>query len=110
MPVGYRLTPARGVGCGVVADEYELPVQETDMDIEAALKELIVERLFLDIEPAEIETETELVEYGVDSFLLLELIVAMEEMFEIQFGQADITSETLKSVATMAELIRGKQG
>lgn len=79
------------------------------MDIEVALKELIVERLFLDIAPEEIETEEALSEYGVDSFLLLELIVAMEEMFEVQFEQSDVTAETLRSVVTLAELIRQKQ-
>ena len=79
------------------------------MDIETGLKELIVERLFLDIEPHEIETGEALAEYGVDSFLLLELIVAMEEMFEVQFEQTDITAEALRSVATLAELIRKKQ-
>ena len=80
------------------------------MDTEQALKELIVERLFLDIKPDEIDTDTALTEYGVDSFLLLELIVAMEEMFGAKFEQADITSETLRSVKTLAELIRRKQG
>ena len=84
-------------------------MQERIMDIEGSLKELIVERLFLDIDPQEIETEEALSEYGVDSFLLLELIVAMEEMFEVQFEQADITAEALRSVAALAELIRQKR-
>jgi len=79
------------------------------MAIEATLKELIVERLFLDIKPEEIDTEEDLAEYGVDSFLLLELIVAMEEMFEVQFEQSDITSETLRSVSTLAALIQSKK-
>ena len=78
--------------------------------IEQTLKELIVERLFLDIAPDDIDTETPLVEYGVDSFLLLELVVALEDMFGIKFEQTDITSETLKSVETLADLIRRKQG
>jgi acyl carrier protein len=78
-------------------------------DMEQGLKELIVERLFLDIDPADIQNDVELVDYGVDSFLLLELIVAIEEMFEVKFEQADITSETLKSVSTLAELIRSKR-
>jgi hypothetical protein len=30
-------------------------------------------------------------------------------MFEVKFEQADITSETLKSVSTLAELIRSKR-
>lgn len=77
--------------------------------LESKLKELIVERLFLDIEPTEIETEVELAEYGVDSFLLLELIVALEETFEVKFAQSDIKAEVLKSVKTLADLIRSKQ-
>jgi len=79
------------------------------MDMEAQLRELIVERLFLDMEPDEIENQVELAEYGVDSFLLLELIVAMEEIFEVKFEQSDITADALKSVSTLAELIRSKQ-
>ena len=78
-------------------------------EMEPALKALIVERLFLDLDPAVIEDDVELAEYGVDSFLLLELIVAIEEMFSVKFEQADITSDTLKSVASLAALIRGKQ-
>ena len=79
------------------------------MDTEGSLKELIVERLFLDIDPQEIETAEALAEYDVDSFLLLELIVAMEETFEVQFEQSDITADVLRSVASLAELIRQKQ-
>jgi acyl carrier protein len=33
----------------------------------------------------------------------------MEEMFEVQFEQTDITSETLKSVKALADLIRSKK-
>ncbi len=76
--------------------------------LEDQLKELIVERLFLDVEPASIEDDVELSEYGVDSFLLLELIVAMEEMFNVKFEQKDITADVLKSVNSLADLIRSK--
>ena len=78
-------------------------------NLASQLKELIVERLFLDINPEDIEDEVELSEYGVDSFLLLELIVAMEEMFEVKFEPSDITAEVLKSVQSLTELIRSKQ-
>ena len=73
------------------------------------LKELIVERLFLDIAPEDIDNNTELSEYGVDSFLLLELIVALEEVFNVKFEQSDITADVLKSVASLAELVKSKQ-
>ena len=76
--------------------------------LEDQLKELIVERLFLDVDPASIEDDVELSEYGVDSFLLLELIVAMEEMFNVKFEQKDITADVLKSVNSLADLIRSK--
>ena len=78
-------------------------------NLAAQMKELIVERLFLDIKPEDIKDDVELSEYGVDSFLLLELIVAMEEMFEVKFEPSDITAEVLKSVQSLTELIRSKQ-
>ena len=77
--------------------------------IASQLKELIVERLFLDMAPEDIDDNTELSEYGVDSFLLLELIVALEEVFNVKFDQSDITADVLKSVASLAELVKSKQ-
>ena len=77
--------------------------------LESQLKELIVERLFLDITPEDIETDAPLADYGVDSFLLLELIVALEEVFEVKFEQSDITAEVLKSVASLAALVKSKK-
>ncbi len=76
--------------------------------LESKLKELIVERLFLDISAEEIGDEDQLSQYGVDSFLLLELIVALEEVFDVKFEQSDITAEVLQSVASLAKLIRSK--
>lgn len=73
------------------------------------LKELLVERLFLDIAPSDIDSDTELAEYGIDSFLLLELIVAIEEMFDVRFQQSDITSDTLRSIATLRQLVESKK-
>lgn len=77
--------------------------------LEGQLKELIVERLFLDIDPEDIENDAELSTYGVDSFLLLELIVALEEIFDVKFEQSEITAEVLKSVSSLAALIKSKQ-
>ena len=77
--------------------------------LESQLKQLIVERLFLDIAPEEIETDAPLSDYGFDSFLLLELIVALEEVFEVKFEQSDITADVLKSVASLAALVKSKK-
>ena len=77
--------------------------------IEQTIKELLVERLFLDIAPSSIEENTPLSTYGIDSFLLLELIVVLEEVFDVQFEQGDITAESLRTVSSLAELVRGHQ-
>lgn len=73
------------------------------------LKELLVDRLFLDIAPGDIDSDTDLADYGIDSFLLLELIVAIEEMFDVRFQQSDITSETLRSISSLKELVESKK-
>ncbi len=78
-------------------------------ELNSQLKELIVERLFLDMAPEDIDDDTELSEYGVDSFLLLELIVALEEVFNVKFEQSDITADVLKSVSSLAALVKSKQ-
>lgn len=80
-----------------------------DIAIESQLQELLVERLFLDIDPLSIDPQADLADYGVDSFMLLELVVAMEETFAVQFEPADITAQALKSLASLADLIRTKQ-
>ena len=77
--------------------------------MEEQLKELIIERLFLDLNIADIETSKPLSDYGIDSFLLLELIVALEEQFSVKFEQADINADTLRSVQSLADCLRNKQ-
>lgn len=80
----------------------------SELTLEDQIKELLVERLFLDLEPSQIEKDTLLSEYGVDSFLMLELVVAMEEIFAVHFEPADITAAALKTVSSLAALIRSK--
>ena len=81
-----------------------------DEELDLQLKELIIERLFLDLEAEDIDADTPLSEYGIDSFLLLEMIVAIEELFSLRFEPEDITSEALQSVSALRELAKAKQG
>lgn len=80
-----------------------------DAQLDQQLKELLVERLFLDLSPDDIDADAPLADQGVDSFLLLELIVAMEESFQVRFVPADINAQTLKSIASLRECIKSKQ-
>ncbi len=77
--------------------------------IEEQIKELLIERLFLDFEPSDIENSTALSEYGIDSFLMLELVVALEEQFSVQFDPSDITAEAIKSIDSLVALVRSKE-
>ncbi len=77
-------------------------------ELDRQLKELIVERLFLDIEPESISSDSPLSDYGVDSFLLLELIVAIEEVYGVKFEQSDITADVLESVSSLRALLESK--
>ena len=79
-------------------------------DMETELKNLIVERLFLDIEPASIDSDKDLIEYGIDSFMLMEMIVAIEETLDIRFEPTDIQTDSLKSIASLKSLVESKCG
>lgn len=77
--------------------------------IDTQLKELLIDRLFLDYSADEIDSDTALAEYGVDSFLLQELIVGVEEAFGLQFQPSDYSAETLHSVASVRNWILARQ-
>ncbi len=78
-------------------------------NLESSLKQTLVNSLFLDVAPEQIADDHDLSEYGVDSFLLLELLSAIELEYNVHLEPSDITAQSLKTVAGLASLIRGKQ-
>lgn len=78
--------------------------------IEDALKQMLVDRMILRIDPKEIDDAKSLIDdYGADSVSLLEMIVGIEEAFGIEVGDEDFSLETFRSVASIADYVRGKQ-
>ena len=79
--------------------------------LEERLKGLIIERLFLkDIEPSDIGDEDELMErLGVDSVQVSEIVVGLEEEFEVIFDEEEFDIEIFKSVKSIADAVREKQ-
>ena len=80
-----------------------------DPTLDDQLKTMIVERLFMKIDPADIESDKSLIEvYGVDSVSLLELVVGLEETFGIEVDDDDFDVEHFKSVTALAAFIRAR--
>ena len=77
--------------------------------IEAKLKNMIVDRLFLKVKPEEIPTEVSLMDaFGVDSVSLLELVVGLEEAFGIQLEDGDFNVQNFSTVAALRDFVRAR--
>ncbi len=71
------------------------------------LKEMIVERLFLKLQPEEIDVKASLIDvYGVDSVCLLELVVGLEEAFGIQLEDGDFNVRNFESVSALRQFVQ----
>ncbi|MBP5320250.1 MAG: acyl carrier protein [Kiritimatiellae bacterium] len=77
--------------------------------IERKLKEMIVERLFLQVSPDEMETDASLIDrYGVDSVCLLELVVGLEDAFGIVIEDSDFDVRNFISVAALRDFVMAR--
>lgn len=80
------------------------------MDLKPRLKTMIVERLFLGIEPETIADDAPLMEtYGIDSVSLFELVVGLEDEFGVVMEDVDFNIEMFRSVNSIADFVREKQ-
>ena len=81
----------------------------TEKPIEDALREMMVERLFLKLKPEEIDVNAKLMEaYGIDSVQISEIVVGTETVFGITFDDDDFDPTRFDTVAHVAELVRVK--
>jgi len=81
-----------------------------DAALKARIKELVVECLFLDVEPESIGDGDNLMEvHNVDSVNLFEIVVALEDDYGISFEDEDFDVETFSTVGSIAELVKRKQ-
>ncbi len=82
-----------------------------DAELKQQIKEMIVERLFLDVDPAVIADDENLMEsYEIDSVNLFEIVVGMEEQFGISFEDDDFTVDLFATVNSLAEFVDQKRG
>lgn len=80
-------------------------------ELKSAIKTMIVDRLFLNVAAEEIPDEANLMDtYGIDSVNLFEIVVGLEEEFEVSLEDTDFSTETFSSVNNIAEFVAQKRG
>lgn len=79
-------------------------------DLKVQLKNMIVERLFLNVSPQDIEDGENLMdEYSIDSVNLFEIIVGLEDEFGIELEEEDFNVETFSTVGSIAAFVERKR-
>lgn len=80
-----------------------------DRTVEDQLKAMIVERLFLNVSPADIADDDLLMEkFEIDSVRLFEIVIGLEEVFNVSLEDDEFSIERFESVKAIAQLVREK--
>lgn len=82
-----------------------------DPALKAQIKQLIVERLKLEVEPAAIEDSQRLFGdgLGLDSIDALELVLGIEQAFSVKIEDEEVGAKVLASVNAIADFVTAKQ-
>jgi acyl carrier protein len=77
--------------------------------IEDTIKEMLVERLFLKVAPAEIGDNDVLADtLGIDSVSIFEIVVGLEEVYGLSFENAEFDMKVFRTVKSIADFVRGR--
>ncbi|HWP92255.1 MAG TPA: acyl carrier protein [Thermodesulfobacteriota bacterium] len=76
-------------------------------EIKNRVKKVLINKFLQDLRPEYIKDDTPLIELGVgvDSVATLELIVALEEEFEIGIDESEINRELLTNLTSISDYI-----
>ena len=64
-----------------------------------------IKKLVNDCVEEKINEETDLIQLGIDSLMTVELVLGLEEAFDIEFDDSDLEMENLKSVRDIVTLV-----
>jgi acyl carrier protein len=82
-------------------------VTEEQMDIAEKVKEIVSDKL--DVDGADIQEDQDFIEdLKADSLAIVEVVLALEEQFEIEIPDED--TEKIKTVRDAIEYIKAQQG
>jgi acyl carrier protein len=92
-------------GRGAGKDSRHRPLQEKKMEIENKVREIVCQQL--DVNPDNVKSETSFVDdLGADSLAVVELVLALEEAFEIDIPDED--TEKLRTFQDAVDYIKSK--
>lgn len=77
-------------------------------DIKARLRRVLVESLRLDCEPHDVPDTGLVDKFAIDSIASLEFLIWVEDEFQIQIDDADLTIELVDSLTTLAAYIEAR--
>ena len=81
-----------------------------DERIEDQIKKMVVERLFLDVEPSDIADDDPLMEkYEIDSVRLFEMVIGVEEIFGVVIDEEDFDIALFRDANSIADYVRSKR-
>lgn len=80
-------------------------------ELESRIKELIVDRLKLDVSPEEIDSSEPLFGegLGLDSIDALELVLGVEQEFGVKIEDEEVGTQALTSVESLARFVAAKR-
>ena len=79
--------------------------------IAATVRDFILEQFLPDTAPGELDEATPLISEGIlDSLATVQLVAFLEEHYAIRLEPHEATAEYLDTVASIAALVRRKQG
>lgn len=84
----------------------------TNADVLATVQQIIVASVRPNLGAAQLSAGTPLIKegLGLDSAAAVELIMALEEEFDIEIDEDDVSIEVLATVGTLADFIASKAG
>lgn len=87
-------------------------MSEAERGLEERVRNLIIQRLKLEISPEEIDVDAPLFGdgLGLDSIDALELVVGLEQEFSIEIPDADVGKRIFASVRSIADYVNRSRG
>jgi acyl carrier protein len=87
-------------------------MSQVPQELKTQIKQLIVDRLKLEVDPASIDDAQPLFGegLGLDSIDALELVLGVEQEFSVKIEDEEMGAQALSNVNSLAEFVHAKRG